>query len=86
MLSVSSGRDGARVAGVGSRIFDFALILPPITEPSSSIGLPGLGRPVLIEIVRCQVAFSLEHETVAGEIDEDAVVLLRNAGQQVSIS
>src|ERR1019366_5864600 len=75
------GCDGTGVAGVGEE--GLGLGVDPASDHAAELvhGIAGLGDAVALEIERRQVALALEHETVAGEVDEDAVIRLGNTGE-----
>ena len=75
------GRDGAGVAGVGEEDFGLGLDLAADHAAEFVHGIAGIGDAVAFEIEGRQVALALVHEAVAGEVDEDAVILLGDAGE-----
>src|ERR1019366_5755314 len=75
------GSDGAGVAGVGEEDFGFGLDLATDHVAEFVHGIAGIGDAVAVDIKGREVALALVHETVAGEVDEDAVILLGDAGE-----
>ena len=75
--------DGSAVAGVGEEHFPFGVDLAADDGTERLHGIGGAGDVIAVDVVRCEKRFAIGDEAVAGEVDQDSVVILGNRGQPV---
>ncbi len=80
-LDVGIGVDGAAMAGVGEQNLPFALYLGSEHPPQLLHRIPGGVDMFGIDVVGRQIPLAPVHETVAGEIDQHAIVVAGNRRQ-----